>query len=118
MKGVKFLLPLSLALLCSFALAADADSPKKGDSTFGTLSEAPAGGDAKVIAVLKVKGHDQNKSLNVIATGDELIAQIKDLAKKGAKVKAKGDVSADGASITVTKIDEAKGHDKKGHGDQ
>jgi hypothetical protein len=116
MKGARVLVPLALALLCSFALAADKEG--KGDAKskplYGVLSEPAAGGDAKVIAVLKTKIKDEDKSLNVIAGKDELTAQIKELAKKGAKVRVQGEVNADKTSITVSKIAESEGKDAKG----
>jgi hypothetical protein len=97
-----------VAVLCAFALAGD-KAKGKGAAVHGALSEAPAGGDAKVVAVLTTKDKEtkQAKTINVIAANDALATQLKDLAKKGAKVKIKGEVSADGASITASEVDEA-----------
>jgi len=110
MRCVKYLVPLTVALLCAFAFAADdhKDSHGKGDgSVFGVLSAAPAGGDAKLLGVLKTKEKHEDKSLNVMAANDEVAAKIKELVAKGAKVKAKGEKSADGNSITISEIKEA-----------
>ncbi|MCY3018747.1 MAG: hypothetical protein NTW87_06930 [Planctomycetota bacterium] len=123
MRSVKVWLPLLVALLCGVGLAAEKEGKEgkgdaKGKPMFGVLSEAPAGGDAKVLGVFKtkVKGGEE-KSLNVIAANDEISAQIKELVKKGAKVKLAGELSADGASITVSKIAEpTEGKAGKGKG--
>jgi hypothetical protein len=109
MSGVKFLLPLGLALLCSFALAADKEAHAK--PTMGVLAAAPAGGDAKVLGTLKVK----DVVLNVIAANDEVAAKIKELVTKSARVAVVGEKSADGKSITVSKIEEAAKKPKEGH---
>ena len=118
MKSVTLLVPLTVALLCSLSLAAEKEG--KGDGKrplMGTLSAAPAGGDAKVLGVLKTSIKHEDKSINLIAAGDDVAAQIKDLVAKGAKVKVMGDLSADSTSITVSKISEAtEGKAGKGHG--
>jgi hypothetical protein len=105
MKSYKIALPLMLALVLSAAsYAADKADGKKG-GTVGIVSEAPAGGDAKVVAVLKVK-RPEEKSIDLMAEG-EVATQLKDFAKKGARVKVMGEASADGKSMTVTKVEEA-----------
>jgi hypothetical protein len=112
MKAVKYLVPLAVALLWSFSLAAEEGHSKGEGMTRGTLSAAPAGADAKVLGVLKVKVEGVEKSLNVLPANDTVAATIKDLVAKGAKVTVKGEKSADGNSITVSEIKESKGRQR------
>ena len=120
MKAVSLLVPLTVALLCSLTLAADKEAKTadagKSKPLFGTLAEAPAGGDAKILGVFKTSIKHEDKTINVIAASDDVAAQIKDLVKKAAKVKIMGDLAADNSSITVSKIAEATADSKTGHG--
>jgi len=115
MRSATIWLPLTLALMCAFVFGADKEGKTKDKPLFGTLSEAPAGGDAKVLGVLKTTIKHEERSVNVIAASDDVAAQIKELVKKAAKVKVAGELSADNTSITVSKIEEAK-EGKAGHG--
>jgi hypothetical protein len=108
MRVARICATVALALLCASALAADAGKGKaksKAESTSGTLAEAPAGGDAKVLGVLKAV--DGDKTTNVIAGSDDIATQIKDLVKKGAMVNITGQFNTDRTSITVSAISEA-----------
>jgi len=111
MRCAKYLVPLAVALLFSYALAAEEGEKRaKGEGgVYGVLSAAPAGGDAKVLGVIKMKSKDGEKSVNVLAANDEVGAKIKELVAKGARVAIRGEKSADGSSITVSKIEEAGG---------
>ena len=116
MRCVKYLVPVMLALVCSYALTAE-DTEKHGKGGIhGALSAAPAGSDAKVLGVLTTKSKDAGEqTLNVIAANDEVAATIKGLVAKSAKVSVKGEKSADGKSITVSEIKEYTGGK---HGDK
>ena len=115
MKYVRYVVPLAVALLFSFALAAaeggGETAPKGTGGTMcsGKLSAAPAGGDVKVLGVLKTSIDNQDKSLNVLAANDTISSTIKDLVKKSATVNVKGELSADKSSIMVTEITESGG---------
>ena len=110
MRVARVCLTVALALLCTVALAGQAGKGRdrdkaKSESTSGTLSEAPAGGNAKILAVLK--GVDSDKTLNVMAANDEVAKQIKELAKKGATVNMSGQYDANRTAMTVSAISEA-----------
>ncbi|HEY3319662.1 MAG TPA: hypothetical protein VGP72_04210 [Planctomycetota bacterium] len=112
-----------LALACTGAWCAEGGGhgdkdTKGGKPTLGTLSEKPA--DSKVenlVALLKVQPKEgkEAKTLNLIAAPGEVATKLADLAKKGAKVVVKGEPTADGTGINVTKVTEAsdKGDHKK-----
>ena len=108
MRIMRICATVVLALLCTVALAADAGKGKgknKPEATSGTLSEAPEGAGAKVLALLK--GVDSDKYLNLLAANDEVAKQIKELAKKGATVNVSGQYNADRTAMTVSVISEA-----------
>ena len=112
MRIARVLAAVAMALLCAGALAAEGGKGKgkdkgkgKPESTSGILAAAPAGADAKVLAVLKMV--DNDKTVNVLAANDDVAKQIKDLAKKGATVNLTGQYNNDRTSITVSAISEA-----------
>ena len=116
MKKFLFALPLIAALavpvLIKSANADDtpAETHAKGDHHTGILSAKPADAKDGVVAVLTSKHHNEEKTFNLIATGD-LATQIAGFMKNGTKVMVKGAVT-DGA-ITVTAVEVAKEHVKK-----
>jgi len=122
MRVARICVTAALALFCTVALAADGGRGKekgrsKPEATSGTLAEAPAGADAKVLAVLK--GVDTDKLLKILAANDEVAKQIKELAKKGATVNVSGQYDANRTAMTVTAISEAGvASDKTGRKDK
>jgi len=122
MRVARVCVTVALALLCAVAWAGEAGKRKdrdrsKPEATSGTLAEAPAGANSKVLAVLK--GVDSDKSLNLLAANDDVATKIKELAKKGATVNVSGQYDANRTNFTVSAISEAGvASDKKGSKDR
>ena len=72
----------------------------------GVLAAPAADAAADVVAVLTVK-HPDSKSFALKTADATLAGKIKELAAKSAMVVVKGELSADGKSIAVTKVNEA-----------
>ena len=73
----------------------------------GVVSAKPADAAADVVAVLAAKVKGEEKKLNLLAKDDTVKAKIEELAAKNASVMVKGELSADGAAVTVASIAEA-----------
>jgi hypothetical protein len=92
-------------------------APKAGGERkiwHGVLAAPATNAPADVVAVLAVKKGPVS-SLKLTATDAAVVAQLKELAAKSARVSIKGALSADKQYIAVTACKEAKGEAQAKH---